>query len=986
MSTQWLTTTAARMIDLEEGAGFLRDLLKIDEHRMEFTEFDLDGAIEVIRQLMATPSQELLEKLKAIVPDLDELRERAEQLLADEIPEEFQFLFMTFDALRLQPEARTEYSWPLFDRQTSDEDLFADKLLLRLNAGFSLNQTIQPLAELPKGMLLDPQRSEVLRMAMQGSLALGQSLAGGSAPVSLQMASTVSADAGLQLFYRHYSGHRVGEALLFDLRRLASPFSIDALKRGFFQGNLAAVKFKVAHSADVSGRIGFAQDLQLSQLVKGEFGLTFGFKKSLAGEFEYLIYPTGDGKRMALKLRRLSAHTQERSSSLGLQLDLSDWAAKVYPMIEDKLGEAQTILNRVKGVIPGQDLFRKTLGDALAKALHDFDDKAQVLEGLGFSAEGQLGETFKGVLLNEIEASRRLWRGDLEERSQEITAEILNRLPVGVDVRNQLEGKLREALHKGLGELRETLDEQLKSLVTGSAFSATVEKLNKLGYSIDKRIRKTEKRIEAVGQAVRKELDRVQLRLNELKNRFTDASKAKIAMGVESLSKEAGSKDLNLSLVLDPHHADAQSLLRSLLLADLDELSAQLRSWQDAAQNSAIISAAGTLTHYTRLTEETGFACVLFGNGFSGKTRIDAQASLVVDAHGNIQCLSQMEFNKLYKGMHDERELQIVDAVELATARSTNSLSMAMNLSLTDEDLTPAEALAFFRSAEQVGLLEPGTAEQAVSALNATNLKSGRLDVGMTMSKSQLLRLLQIEDTGRELAEQPLDGERIFRIASEQMASICTLQPPSQSLLETLKKLREELPGFGVPVGGNLREMILGMTRERFTQSEKWLEHMYGEQPSDNLQASNALSWVRARHVAVLGCHGECMGERREALPEVLQPEPDFGDTQNRQLGLLDALQDMREAYYWDLDRGLEALRRQQSHIGQGIKSWFVWQADFPRWWMLNSKEIRPLTLAFFKTIAQLAGTEDLAGPPMLSAALTLKGQQGADKQRIALM
>lgn len=987
MSTEWLTTTANRVIDSETGARFLKDLITIEDNRLSFSELDLDGAIEVIHQLWVNPTQQLLEKLGEIIPDVDELRERAEQLLEDEMPEEFQFLFAKFSELRQRPEARTEYSWPLFDRKTSNEDLLVDRLLLKLNAGFSLKQTIQAVAELPTGMVVDPQRPESLRIAMSGSLALGQSLASGGtpAPVSVQLASTVSVNCNIELFYRHFSERRVGEALLLDIRRLVSPFSIQALQQGFFQGNLAAVKFKADHAASVGGKVGFAQDLELSRLVKGEIGVSFGFKKSLAGEFEYLIHPTGNGRQIALKLRRVSKHSAEQSSSLGLTIDMSDWAAKVYPMIQDKLGDAQVILDQVKGVIPGQGLFREKLGEALTEALDDFPHKQELLQGLGIKGEGDLSESVKDALLSEIESSRSLWRGDLQERSEEITAELLNDLPVGVDIRNQLDAKLQQALTKGLGELRQALDKKLESLVSGSGFSEITEQLNKLSHSIDKQIRKKEKRVKAVSQAVRKELDRLQLRLNELKNRFADASKAKISMGVESLSREAGSKDLNLSLVLDSDHPDAQSLLSDLIMADLDAVFAKIRNWQQAKQDSAIHSVSGSMTRYVSLTEETGFACVLFGNGFSGRSRIDADASLVVDAHGNIQCLSKMEFNKLYKGMHDERELQILDAVELATARSTNSLSLAMNLSLTDEDLTPSEAMAFFQSAEQVGLLKQGTADRAASALNVNNLKSGRLDVGMTLSKRQLLRLLQISDENRGLADQPLDGERVFNVAAENVAAVCTVQPPSQSLLKTLDLLCEELPGYGVPVGDNLQEMILSMTRECFKQSDKWLESIYNDQLSEIYQAANALSWVRARYVAVKGCHGDCRGKIRQILPENLESEPDYGDTQNEQYGLLDALQGMREVYCWDANRRLEELRQQQSDIGHAIKSWFVWQADFPRWWMLNSKEIRPLTLAFFKTIAQLAQTEDAEEPPMLSAALTLKGEQGTDRKRIAL-
>lgn len=987
MTTEWLTTTANRMIDLDQCAGFLRDLLSIEDHRLNFSELGLDGAMEVIHQLCVAPTQRLLDRLREIVPDVEELRERAEQFLEEEAPEEIRFLFVSFEALKQRQDARAEYSWPLFDRQATREDFPTGQLLLKLNTAIGLNQTIQAVATLPYGMVLDPQKPETLRIAMGGSLELGQTLSAAipSAPLSAQVTTSLAGESGIELFYRHLSERRIGEALLFDLGRLVSPFSIDSLRQGFFYGNLAAVRFTANHSTSLGGQVGLAQDSAFSRLVGGEVGVRFGFKKSLAGEFEYLIHPTGAGNQMALKLRRLAQQQDDQNTALGLTLVLHGWAAKVYPMIRDKLGEAEKILHQIDGLIPGQTVFREKLGKALTNALDDFDYPEELLLALGITTDQDLGEAVKNALLDEIETSRRLWQGDLQERSEEIKAELLNKLPVSTDLRNRLDGKLHQALLQGLEQLWQALDEQIGKIVSGPKFSEFAERLKRLGHPVDKRIRKTDKRIEAVTGPVRRELDRLQKRLIELKNRFTDASQAKISMGLESISREEVSRDLNLSLVFDPHHKQAQSLLREMLTADLDAVFDKIRVWQQGEQDGPILVASGSMTRYTRLMEETGFVCVLFGNGFSGRTHIDADAKLVVDAHGNIQCLSKMEFNRLYKGMHDERELQIVDALELAVARVTKSLSLAVNLSLTDEDLTPTEARAFFQSAEQVGLLQSGTAEHAMTALSLNTLRSGRLDIGMSLNKRQLLRLLQLNDEHENLAEQPFDGERVLRVAVEQVAAICTLQPPNTSLLETLAQLREKLPEYSVSVGDDLQEMILCMTRDRFKLSDKWLDNIYGDQLSTIYQASNALSWVRARYVAVKGCHGDCRGRMRQVLPRNLVQEADYGDTQNRQYGLVDALQWMREILCWDVNLELETLRIKQNEIGRAFKSWFVWQEDFPKWWMLNSKEIRPLTLAFFKTLAQLAQTDDAEQPLQLSASLTLKGEQGADRKRILL-
>ena len=77
-------------------------------------------------------------------------------------------------------------------------------------------------------------------------------------------------------------------------------------------------------------------------------------------------------------------------------------------------------------------------------------------------------------------------------------------------------------------------------------------------------------------------------------------------------------------------------------------------------------------------------------------------------------------------------------------------------------------------------------------------------------------------------------------------------------------------------------------------------------------------------------------------------------------------------------------MRLQQREIAKAFKSWFIRQEDLLHWWLLNSKEIRPLTLAFFKTLGELAMAPD-DPRPRLSASITLKGPQDEDKKRLPL-
>ena len=993
----WLITSSDRLVSLKEDIAFLEHLLQIEDRIADFRSLEVEDAFDLLQVLVIGPTQEQTAALTAIGIDpkiLSSLGKRFLKNLDEQEIEEFQLLLSNFAMLTTPGQEKpVEQVWPLFDQSRNGERLLKGGLQLRLNAAFGLRLTIQALADLPQNVAPDVHKSAVLRLSLSGQLTLGSELAIAGAGANLGVSAQASGSASVDYFYRHLPNRRVGDALLIDLRRLTSPFSISLLQQRLLQDNLAAIKLRIKHQTSLNGKVGFVQDLQISEWISGKAGITFDFSKSIAGDFDYLIQ-AGDDGNLVVEVKRLATSAEASTLSLGLSVDLTEWAGRVYPQICERLGALGDVVNEFEALLPGRGDFRSILGKSLAEALGGFDHKEEVLQGLGLIVGDQEPTALlEKILLDKLESSRRLWTGDARERADEIAAALVNDLPVSTDIRNKLSGQLNEALENGLGKLDKALDDRLRTLLKGANYKRFAGKLNMLGHQVDDTIGKVDDRIVKVKEPVKEELDNLQRQINKLKALFSDASKAKISMTLSALMREQKTDSLDLSLTINPNHADAQAVLDALVRADINTIFRRIVDPNGKLapdSNGPIVSASGTSTRYASMLDERGFATVLFGYGLSGKTRITADAKLVVDAHGNIQALTKAEFKKQYKSFHDDRELQIIDVMELATASRTNSISLATNLSMTDEDLTPGEAMDFFRSAERAGLLAAGTAEKARVHLSSTNLKSGRLDVGMSLSKEQLLRLLAIDKPEAKLADQAaIDTETVFRVARRNMAEICTQQPPSRDLIERLAMLREQLPGFGVDLGDDLEGMIACMTRKRFTEADKWLENIHADQPHEILNSGNALSWARARYVAVNGCHGTCSaGESQPRTTlERLDEDRVAGDTQNEQSGLLDAIEGMRKVYFSHQlvqQMDVACLRQQQADIGMAFKTWFVWQGDFPRWWMLNTKEIRPLTLAFFRTLGELSQAPGEA-LPMLSAAITLKGPQGEDKKRIPL-
>ena len=112
--------------------------------------------------------------------------------------------------------------------------------------------------------------------------------------------------------------------------------------------------------------------------------------------------------------------------------------------------------------------------------------------------------------------------------------------------------------------------------------------------------------------------------------------------------------------------------------------------------------------------------------------------------------------------------------------------------------------------------------------------------------------------------------------------------------------------------------------------------------------------------------------------------DEDVGDTQNEANGLVDTIKGMREVYFaqeevenWNV----EALRAMQAGIGESFKPWFELEGAFFKWWLLDDKRVRPLTLAFFKTLIDLAEPGGLT----MSAKITLVNAKGETRKSIIL-
>jgi hypothetical protein len=874
--------------------------------------------------------------------------------LGEQVPEEFRFLTRTFNELRQEhPDSGPEVVWPIIDRSESLEGEPAGGLKLVLGGKASASLHIQALAPLPKGVEQAPDLPSGLRLSAAGSLAIQGEGALNAAPVSISMESGAEGSASLEFHFRHEGSLRVAQALAANLAQLGSPFSVKALQRMLLQQDLAAVTLDTQHKLRFGGSIGFADAFQLASGIPGTVEASFGFHMTESGDFSYLAKATEDGKGISIRLRRKAKDSDEYRQSLAVGLDLTGWAEKVYPLLKGKLGEAGVLIGKIESFLPGGEDFNQALGTALTEALAGSPYEQPLHTLLGADDDKTLSAMVEEELLSRLDSAAEIWGGRAEETARDLAEELARRLRLSDDLKSGFIEKAGEGLQDGLQRLHEGLREKLKELVRGNGFKPLANTLNGLGHGIKETITGINNRLEAVTGPVLKELEKLRRKIAELERNYLIAADAKIQLKFNALSREENAEALDLEFIIDPDTEGAQEALDRLLTGDIQQL-------MHTQPGAAVTAIKGRYARYADLDTEQGFNAVLLGFGFSGATLMDIDNSMVVDAQGNIQVLSRLEWIRQYKHRDEERQLNIVDAFELATAGRTRSINLSINLSLNDEKLRPKEAKRFFESAELAGLLPAGASRRAMEMVDADTLRAGRLDIGMSLTKPQLLRLLQLENRDASNTEpSAFDTGMILSNAAANIARIVQQQPHDKVQLKRLKGLREELAGFDIDLGDNLAQMISRTTRRKVKRASGYLEGVAG---LSTIEAENDLSWVLARRIAVTGCHGECI--------------PRDGREQD---GLADALRTMREIYLsgeWEI----ELYRDKQRAIGEAFKIWSYWGHEW-KWWLFNSDRIRPLTLALFKTIADLAQPHDAAEDLLLHATLTLKETNGKKKR-----
>jgi hypothetical protein len=402
-------------------------------------------------------------------------------------------------------------------------------------------------------------------------------------------------------------------------------------------------------------------------------------------------------------------------------------------------------------------------------------------------------------------------------------------------------------------------------------------------------------------------------------------------------SEDAGVRQ---RLLFRPDQPEAATLFRRALTGSLDEVLARANSQDESAPVRVL---DGTIKRFASVDDQSGLEIALLDFSMLHKKLLHADVEIETDQAGNIRVKSAGRVGIETTTGDEDRSLGIVNVFELATAARTRRMTLAMNLSHRETDLSDAEIRQFFRGPEQtaLGLIPSDTADQAIRQLRLETLAEpgrtthGELKLWLDLDADRLLRLLQIRNQNAA-ASAPINAFHEAPVYRQAVRAMITANDNSILAVKIdMRNMRREVEKLAL--GSDLEDALV-----------RWRDRGFdGAASTDDISSFNSLQQL------------DRMRGRANAF--------------------VDAIKAMRDVYLappgtWNLKRYMD----HQELIDRNILTWVEGELPNRLIFPLINDEIRPYVLSFFKVVVDLAGFDDgTAGRFPMAAGLFLHGEDG---------
>ena len=654
-------------------------------------------------------------------------------------------------------------NWPLNAQADGSADAIQLKLPLSLSGNASAG--LVACAALPQNAGQPPAGSLPLQISLAGNVAV---TASATLPVNY---FTLSASAASQdsLAFDFYSLHP-GETLLVAavaaaLERLStSPFDLGDVATRLRNREWQCVVATGKGTVSLSGRIALASPFSLAGGKLNLADLAYGYSATLDGQFSYQLRADGDQPgKVVLQLSRNKGNSQTQDAAAKVGVDLDSALARIQAEALPCLQKASAILGQADTLLQPGAAIRQQLQDSLGKLDEGTASLlTPLLEGLlGFKSGRGALDALHEVLTQEITTRSLDVDKQVNLSAGQLLDLVLARLGVPDGRRQDLHGKLDAGIAGALDRIRGQADQKLTQIAEKNGAPAVADALQQSGIQV-------QGALAAAGQAVagvRALVLRYRQLAAQLCANLGSSTALKLNASLSHTQTDTASATLDLVLRFDPTIAAAGTAFRLAMLGAFD---GALELGRSGGQGVEVLDCR--LRRVLASTRDTGLEVAVLGLSVSGGTLLGQDTAVDLDGAGNITVLSTADMAKR-RGLNGEtRSLRVADVFALAAAKATRSLKLDITLSQEDSNLDVNEAVSFFQSLTDAGLLSAGRAAQAGQYLqdNSTTAPgsnhAGRLDVNLDLAGGDLDTLMGVGQADPDFAS------RVRQVAADEMA------------------------------------------------------------------------------------------------------------------------------------------------------------------------------------------------------------------------
>jgi len=768
----WLIKSAANNmklpIDVDSGASLIKVLGTLKD---SIGDLSTKSPIDILDELLTKP----IDSNDPIVIAITKLSNRS----IDEILQDWKNLQVKYNGthgLKLRALARNfkelkgDFSslpklidWKLIDSDFEKTPVSTQKVQFILNTGVAASLNLEAhavLPELPQVVNKVPADKSICRIGMDGKLDIGGRVGFSAGYVSVASAVSATGSAKMDLYFLEEPDTHFGVAAAQNIRDLVSvvspgvsgidaPVDIDVLSDLLHSKDMHCMVISAESNLMFSAKVGFAKTYNVGEQIFVKAGVEAGATITETGEFEYIfaaINLNGENA-IAVQVKRKSGAEDVSENSFGVEVDPREYIKSIQPMIEEHIGKFETALNDFSDYLPGSDFIRNELKDIIETKVYSSSLKDLALALIGVESSSSPEELLHDRLYNVIETSVASWSEDINAAVPTIVGEIqagLNRISPNVpDYTDDLESLVTDALKKK----RELLVEKVKQTVTNQdEFIAVSGRLNKAGARISKNIDTLQGQLDSVTKAVNQILNQIQDKISKLRDVLQTATEKTLTLKIASERREAKEESLNLrfNIFVDRDHDAAQKAINAILYGEMHEVF-QIANGFRNKQNPPIVGLNGGYSIYKSLREMSTSELVLCNFRLGTTSIFDADVRLNISTDGTIVAQSAAEYKRVREDEEQRRSLSFVESTEMLFSKHRRTFNVGITLSHEDTELDVEDVTSFFDGLIKRNLLSSSAAMLAVNTLKGSSGRAavkGRLDVGLTLTRKQLDRMM----------------------------------------------------------------------------------------------------------------------------------------------------------------------------------------------------------------------------------------------------